>query len=309
MSSEQNWVMTGLLVLCLLASGAGSAANQGSKVKVKGFITSHTGNTLIVKTRDDDFTVILDQDTKIRQPKGLAGAYKKQMSAADLIPGLKVIVEGISDGEYRVIAKSISFDGDDLQTAQMVQAGVTPTEQKGTANQQSIAVNKQNMEANQQAVGANKQAIDAAQQSIASNKKSLEENQAAINRSFAALTEDEVNIQTTVYFAAGSIEISAEAQKQLKQLARDAASNKEYRIQVKGFADSSGSANANQKLSEDRAQAVIAFLLQDCNVPVHHILTPGAMGVSHPAASNETVDGKAENRRVEVKVLVNRAVQ
>ena len=90
MSSKRNWIMMGLLVFCFLASGAASAAKPGAKVKVKGFITSHTGNTLIVNTRDDDFTVILDEDTKVRQPKGLAGAYKKQMSAAP--SSLRVVI-------------------------------------------------------------------------------------------------------------------------------------------------------------------------------------------------------------------------
>jgi flagellar motor protein MotB len=64
----------------------------------------------------------------------------------------------------------------------------------------------------------------------------------------------------------------------------------------------------NQQLSMDRAQEVIAFLLQDCNVPVRHIVAPGAMGTVDPAASNETASGRAENRRVEVKVLVNKGL-
>ena len=64
----------------------------------------------------------------------------------------------------------------------------------------------------------------------------------------------------------------------------------------------------NQQLSMDRAHEVIAFLLQDCNVPVRHIVAPGAMGTVDPAASNETASGRAENRRVEVKVLVNKGL-
>jgi flagellar motor protein MotB len=64
----------------------------------------------------------------------------------------------------------------------------------------------------------------------------------------------------------------------------------------------------NQKLSMERAQEVIAFLLQDCNVPVRHIVAPGAMGTADPTASNETASGRAENRRVEVKVLVNKGL-
>jgi OOP family OmpA-OmpF porin len=64
----------------------------------------------------------------------------------------------------------------------------------------------------------------------------------------------------------------------------------------------------NQKLSMDRAQEVIAYLLQSCNVPLRHIVAPGAMGETAPAATNETTQGRSENRRVEVKVLVNRGL-
>jgi outer membrane protein OmpA-like peptidoglycan-associated protein len=77
---------------------------------------------------------------------------------------------------------------------------------------------------------------------------------------------------------------------------------------VKGYADSSGNAAMNQKLSMERAQGIVAFLLQNCNVPLSHIVVPGAMGEADPAAPNETARGRAENRRVEVKVLVNRGM-
>jgi OmpA-OmpF porin, OOP family len=80
-------------------------------------------------------------------------------------------------------------------------------------------------------------------------------------------------------------------------LAKDAVGTTGYIISVKGFADSSGAA-MNQQLSMDRAQAVIAYLIQDCKVPVRHIVAPGAMSTGDPAASNETSAGRAENRRV-----------
>jgi outer membrane protein OmpA-like peptidoglycan-associated protein len=91
-------------------------------------------------------------------------------------------------------------------------------------------------------------------------------------------------------------------------LAHSAVNQTGYIIQVKGYADSGGNAAMNQKLSMERAQNVIAFLLQNCNVPVRHIVAPGAMGQAEPAASNETSTGRAENRRVEVKVLVNKGL-
>ena len=91
-------------------------------------------------------------------------------------------------------------------------------------------------------------------------------------------------------------------------MAHSALNQTGYIIQVKGYADSSGNAAMNQKLSMERAQNVIAFLLQNCNVPVRHVVAPGAMGEAEPAASNETSAGRAENRRVEVKVLVNKGL-
>jgi outer membrane protein OmpA-like peptidoglycan-associated protein len=79
-------------------------------------------------------------------------------------------------------------------------------------------------------------------------------------------------------------------------------------IQVAAFADSVGNAASNQVLSKERAQAVVAYLLQECNVPVGRIVAPGAMGESNPAASNETASGRGQNRRAEVKLLVNKGV-
>jgi OOP family OmpA-OmpF porin len=64
----------------------------------------------------------------------------------------------------------------------------------------------------------------------------------------------------------------------------------------------------NDRLSENRAKAVVSYLIRECNVPVWRVVAPGAMGEFQPAASNETAAGRAENRRVEVKILVNKAV-
>jgi flagellar motor protein MotB len=64
----------------------------------------------------------------------------------------------------------------------------------------------------------------------------------------------------------------------------------------------------NTKLSEDRAKAVVTYLMQQGEVPMRHIVAPGAMGEYGAAASNETKAGRAENRRVEVKVLVNKGI-
>ncbi|MFL6351411.1 MAG: OmpA family protein [Bryobacteraceae bacterium] len=91
-------------------------------------------------------------------------------------------------------------------------------------------------------------------------------------------------------------------------MAQTATSLKGYIIEVTGYADSTGSAAMNTQLSENRAKEVIKYLMQQGGVPVRHIVAPGAMGEYGEAAPNETAAGRAENRRVEVKVLVNKGI-
>jgi outer membrane protein OmpA-like peptidoglycan-associated protein len=64
----------------------------------------------------------------------------------------------------------------------------------------------------------------------------------------------------------------------------------------------------NQKLSLERSQAVVNWLAQQGGVPFVNMLAPGAMSTAAPVASNETSAGRAQNRRVVVKVLINRGI-
>jgi OmpA-OmpF porin, OOP family len=306
MHGKRMRIIAGLLTVCFVTWMAAYA--QSDKTKIKGLITARTGDTIVLKTTDgSSVTVMLDDDTKVQQPKGL-GMRKKQISAAVLIPGLKVSVDGTSKDSTHVLAKSITFDKDDLQTAEMIQAGLNPTEQKVATNQQNISENKQNIAANQQNIEANKQGVEANQQNIAANKTIIDANAAETSKRFAELSEYDTKDQLDVRFASGSTKISTGDQEALNKLAHNAVNLTGYIIQVKGFADSSGNAAMNQKLSMERAQNVIAFLIQSCNVPIRHIVAPGAMGEAAPVASNETQSGRAENRRVEVKVLLNKGL-
>jgi OOP family OmpA-OmpF porin len=293
-----------LVLLCCMTVGLSYAISDGEKVELKGLITTRTGETLTVKTAGSgNVTVVLTDATKVQQPKGL-GIRKKQTSATALIPGLKISVEGVGDAQSRVTAKSITFNSDDLQMAEMIQAGLTPTNQQVVTNQQNIESNAQNVEANKQGIQANAQQVSANQQQIAANAQDIQE----ANKRFSDLTEYDTKGNVSVNFAAGSAAISSKGKADLTSLARDAANLTGYLIEVKGFADSSGNAAMNEKLSMDRAQAVISYLIQNCKIPVRHIVAPGAMGTADPAAPNETAQGRAENRRVEVKVLVNRGL-
>jgi outer membrane protein OmpA-like peptidoglycan-associated protein len=293
------------MALLLLASIA-AFGGPGDKTKVKGMITSRNGGMLIVSGSEGTVTVVLNDETKTKDDRGLFG-LDEVMSNVVLIPGLKLVVDGTLDEQGRVVAKTITVDGDDLETSEMIQAGLHPTAEQVAANVAAIEANKaqigshgeriEKIEANQQLIASHKQKIE---QSI----KDIEEH---TNR-FAALRDFDVKSQATVKFGVGSSKISPEDEEKLEELAQTATGLTGYIIEVMGYADSTGSAAMNTKLSEERAKAVVTYLIQQGRVPVRYIVAPGAMGEYGPTASNETATGRAENRRVEVKLLVNKGL-
>ena len=167
------------------------------------------------------------------------------------------------------------------------------------------------IEANQQAIAAAQQEIEANKQRIAANQDNINEVARSTEQRFSDLGKYDAKRETKVYFATGDYTITAEAKQVLAALAKEAlesAGPKAYLIQVSGFADAVGSAATNEVLSKRRSEAVVAYLLQECAIPVGRIVSPGALGETNPAASNESASGRAENRRVDVKLQINKGI-
>ena len=302
-----------MIGVCLTAAFvlASVFAFGGDKAEVKGMITARTGETLIVASSTGNVTVVLTDDTATKDDKGLFGLDKQRLSDVVLIPGLKVEVEGTSDEKGRIVAKTITTDGDDLETAEMIQAGLHPTAQQVAANMQAIERHQQAIAAQNMQLASSKESIEANQQNISEHQEQIEKNLKDIEENtnrFTALSEYDVKDQATVQFGSGSTKLAANYEEALMKLAQTATGLTGYIIEVTGYADATGSAAMNTKLSEDRAKAVIAYLMQQGGVPVRHIVAPGAMGEYGATATNETKAGRAENRRVDVKVLVNKGI-
>lgn len=296
-------VVASMAVMCLAAVGANA--------QTRGMIISRTGDTFVVNGPSGKTTVVLTDETVTKDDRGLFGLDTEHLGDTVLIPGLKVKVDGTNDDQGRVVAKKITVDGDDLETAEMIQSGLHPTAQQVQANVHAIEANQKNIAANQQGISANRENISANRENIAANKQQIDENIKDIQEHtdrFTALAEYDVKAQTSVKFGIGSSKISAADQEELKKLAQTAVGLNGYIVEVTGYADSTGNAAMNTKLSEDRAKAVVIFLMQQGNVPVRHIVAPGAMGEYGAVAPNETKAGRADNRRAEIKVLVNKGI-
>src|SRR5215472_11575987 len=182
-----------MLRACLMAVVLlGAACAWGGDKNVKGMITSRTGETLIIKGAEGTKTVVLTDDTTTKDDKGLFGLEKQQMSNVVLIPGLKVDIDGTSDEQGRVVAKTITVDGDDLETAEMIQSGLHPTAEQVEKNVQTLETHQQELAGHQVQLAAQKENIESNQQNIAANRKRIQENEADIEANtqrFMALSD------------------------------------------------------------------------------------------------------------------------
>ena len=121
---------------------------------------------------------------------------------------------------------------------------------------------------------------------------------------------DKYNIKSTtnVYFNTGKAALSSDAKAQLCGTASTAEATENALMLVVGYTDSTGSDELNQQLSDKRAGSVINYLQQACHWKPYRMLTPTGMAQADPLASNDTPEGKAQNRRVAVNILVSKGV-
>jgi len=286
------------MAVSLIGLASLSTTVTAQSVKAEGLIKARNGETMTVQTSESpNLVVLLTDDTEVGQVQGVLKARRKEMSMAALIPGLAVKVEGTYNNDNQLVAKSVSFKGNDLERAKSIQAGLH--ENKELTQQQQAELEKHNAE-----LKAQNQALQQHQEQIAANKAAVD---TAVAR-FGQLDDYYIFEEVTVYFANGKTKLDPKYSPQLLALAEKAKTINGYMIEVKGYASSVGSVELNQQLSEDRADEVTKILLQQGHVPLTRMLAPGAMGESHQVGKDKSAEGQAENRRVVVRVLQNKAI-
>jgi OOP family OmpA-OmpF porin len=284
--------------LLLMGLASLSSAVYAQNVKVEGVIKERSGDTLFVQTSDSPkVIVLLTQSTDVGQLQGALKARNKKMSMAALIPGLPIRVEGSYDVQNQLVANTIRFKGNDFEQAQAIEAGVHETAKQAAANQSELE--KQNAMLQEQNEALKKQ------QAQLTEQKALI---AANTARFGQLDDYYIYDEVTVYFGNGKVKLDPKYNDPLSALAEKAGTVNGYMIQVKGYASSSGSVALKQKLSEERANNVANYLLQQGHVPLSRMLAPGAMGESRQVEAGKANDSEAENRRVVVRVLQNKGI-
>ena len=295
--------VAGVVLLSFLSLTSGTAAAESTKVQ--GIIKSRSGPDIILNTsQDPNMIVMLTDGTDVGQVEGLLKARSKRMSMAALIPGLAVSVEGDTNDQNVLVATKVRFKGNDLKQAKAIQAGMHDTNAQVQQNQDELAKQNAELKAQNEALEKHQEAIAANQAKIAANKAAVD---AAIAR-FGQLDDYYIMDEVTVLFGNGKTKVDPKYASQLTTLSQNASKVEGYMIEVKGYASAVGSAQVNQKLSQARAQNVSNILLQQGKVPLTRMLAPGAMGESDQVGTDKTVEGQAQNRRVVVRVLQNKAI-
>ena len=237
--------------------------------------------------------------------------HSENMSVDSLVPGLHIEAQGIGNTKGDLVAAKVFFDPNSMRASRSIDTRVSPLESR-TGTLEGRAGTLEGRAA--QMEGRQGQLEDAQHQmgnqvnQVKSDADRANQGVNAVNGRVGDIDNYDVKDTATVYFKLNSSVLSDEAKKDLDDLAKKAATQKGYMLDVEGFADTTGKANKNQVLSEARANAVIHYLEQQANIPVRRILAPTGMGTSHEVADNTTAEGRKMNRRVEVKVLVSQGL-
>jgi OOP family OmpA-OmpF porin len=284
---------------------------SGEKMKIKGVVTRRDSDTFIVRDNNGVDTIVrLDDRTSVKAKGGFlrSGANYAQ---TQILRGLNLEVEGRGNASGELAADKIRFNESDLRVARAVESRAAPLEDRASTTESKLSQVEQNAQRlsgqlDELAAVANtaKGGARAAQETADSAVAGVN----ATNDRISALDDYEPQTILAVNFRTGSSLLSRDSKAKLDEVATKALNSKGYVIEVSGFADATGSVARNRVLSQRRADTVIRYLVENHSIPLRRIVTPYGYGESNPVAENTSRDGRAQNRRVEVKLLVNKGL-
>jgi OmpA-OmpF porin, OOP family len=306
-----------LRTTCGLALSLGMFASLGlaavaQDATVEGMVIGRDGPQMAVKTTDSPrLTVLLSDSTKAEQKGGFLGMGRKDLGITALVPGLSVKVEGSYNPDHQLVAKKIEFSRTSLNTAKAIDAGLDPVNAKLGEQQDQLASNKRDISSAQDQLAKNSQDIDATKQGLATTTEATTQNTTQIgqtNTRIGTLDQYETKDSMTINFANGRATVKPQDKDALTDFVKAAANTPGFMIEVQGYASTVGSAALNQRLSAERADAVLAIIQQSGAVPMTRILAPAAMGTSNQVDDGHTRKAQAQNRRVVVTIVVNKGI-
>jgi outer membrane protein OmpA-like peptidoglycan-associated protein len=279
------------------------SAVAGQKYKIKGVVVNKVNDTtfIIHDSVGVDTKLVVSPSASIKH-NAFFGGDKYPVTA--LVRGLTMEVEGVGDSTGSVLVNKIRFDRANLVAAQALDQRVTPVEERVSAaeqNAQRISGQIDELMAiSNAAKGGAKAAQDTADAAVAGVNET--------NKRISTMDDFVIQSTATVNFKVNSAVLSPEAKASLDQVAATAKSLKGYVIDVTGYASAEGDAKKNKVLSQKRAMAVKEYLIENHDIDLRRFPESYGFGEMKAVADNTTREGREQNRRVEVKLLVSKGL-
>lgn len=306
-----------LIVPAAAQQSTGSTPNQmkaasGARMKARGLIVKRDQGSLIVRDQSgSDLNVLVAANAKIEEKKSNPFRGSRKYSETQLVRGLYVEVEGRGDASGALVADKIKFSDNDFKVAHAVDSTVAPVENRLGEAEERVARTEQNAQRLSGQLDELAQVANLAKGGAAAAQETADVAVDGVNRTndrISSLDDYEVKKSETINFKVGSAVLSADAKHMLDEIANDAKSEKGFVIEVRGFASADGAENSNRVLSQRRAEAVMRYLAENHDIPLRRIILPFGYGEAMPIADNTSRDGRRQNRRAEVSILVSKGL-
>jgi outer membrane protein OmpA-like peptidoglycan-associated protein len=309
-------VLSLALIVPAMAQQNSSPANKtpvaaGAKMKTKGMIVKRDQGNLIIRDQSGSEMTVRTAGAKIEEKKSNPFRGSKKYSETQLARGLYVEVEGHGDSSGVLIAEKIKLADDDFRVAQAVESTVVPVENRLGEAEDRVTRTEQNAQRLSGQLDELAQVANLAKGGAAAAQETADVAVDGVNKTndrISSLDDFEVKKSETINFKVGSAVLNTEAKTMLDDIANQAKAEKGFVIEVRGFASADGAENSNRVLSQRRAEVVMRYLAENHDIPLRRIILPFGYGEAMPIADNTSRDGRIQNRRAEVSILVSKGL-
>jgi len=285
---------------------------SGAKMKVKGMIVKRDQNNLIMRDLTGaDLTIRLASNAKIEEKKSNPFRGGKKYAETQLVRGLYVEIEGHGDSSGALVADKIKLSDDDFRVAHAVDSTVVPVENRLGEAEERVARTEQNAQRLSGQLDELAQVANLAKGGAAAAQETADVAVDGVNKTndrISSLDDFEVKKSETINFKVGSAVLSPQSKTMLDDIATQAKAEKGFVIEVRGFASADGAENSNRVLSQRRAEVVMRYLAENHDIPLRRIILPFGYGEALLIADNTSRDGRVQNRRAEVSILVSKGL-